>query len=526
MNIFDRVAKRLGYVKTAELKKVAPFLLAHAENQRWNIPEGEIYENQSSLYSRSSWVHTAIKHPASIASTTPVGIKRRIGEKLEDIENHPFELLLEQPNPLQSRFELLEATYAYSKLTGNVYWWLNRRSNKVAPAEVWLLPSHLVEPIPDGSMFLKGYKVDPANGQKPFFVPLHQMMHLKAFNSLSMFVGLSAMEPISPAASGDIAQQQHSLKFFKKEGGRMPGVLSFQDMIQNDMWAEVRKEFRDHAAKEQFMLLRGIGEKAVNWTPMEISRKEMQFIEAREFSRNEIYDLLAPGLTSILDPSANVASGRIGKEALTEYAVYPFHQQLSARITSDILPAYGDNLMCEFEDVRIADRAMELKEQETAFKIMTVNEIRERFWDLEPISDERGDKLVDGPGETPQQFQSESNKDKDRHPMLEGSRDNSRQDGNPDNDDDALPAKAKVIEVQPTKSQKMRDELEQWQRFVYKRIKAGKSVQSLRDFEAEHIPASLKGAIEGALEAIEGAEDVKSVFSDAIAWQGYPSCQI
>ena len=63
------------------------------------------------------------------------------------------------------------------------------------------------------------------------------------------------------------------------------------------------------------------------------------------------------------------------------------------------------------------------------------------------------------------------------------------------------------------------DELRRWQRFVEKRMKEGKT---LREFETSIIPASLKGAIEGALEDIKSVDDVKSLFSHALTWRGYP----
>lgn len=62
-------------------------------------------------------------------------------------------------------------------------------------------------------------------------------------------------------------------------------------------------------------------------------------------------------------------------------------------------------------------------------------------------------------------------------------------------------------------------DLKRWQRMVEKRVKEGKEI---REFESSFIPASLKGAIEGALESAKTVEDVKSIFSGVIAWRGYP----
>jgi phage portal protein BeeE len=62
-------------------------------------------------------------------------------------------------------------------------------------------------------------------------------------------------------------------------------------------------------------------------------------------------------------------------------------------------------------------------------------------------------------------------------------------------------------------------ELGRWMRMAEKRVKDGKSI---REFETDIIPASLHGAISGALESVKKPEDVKAIFDGVIAWQGYP----
>ena len=62
-------------------------------------------------------------------------------------------------------------------------------------------------------------------------------------------------------------------------------------------------------------------------------------------------------------------------------------------------------------------------------------------------------------------------------------------------------------------------ELGRWMRFAQKRISDGRE---LREFESDIIPASLHGAISGALEAAKTVEEVKAVFDNALEWRGYP----
>lgn len=64
-----------------------------------------------------------------------------------------------------------------------------------------------------------------------------------------------------------------------------------------------------------------------------------------------------------------------------------------------------------------------------------------------------------------------------------------------------------------------REEIRRWQRMVEKRVREGKAI---REFESDIIPASLHGAISGALEHVKNVDDVKRLFTGVIEWQGYP----
>ena len=127
----DRIAARLGYTKAAGIP--APgFLRAGLSEWSAEIPDYSIVRNQAELYQRLSWVHIAVTIVAQTAAGTRLAVKTLQNEKTTEITNHPFELLLNHPNPLQSRFEFLEATFGYRALTGNCYWWLNRPRRAVA----------------------------------------------------------------------------------------------------------------------------------------------------------------------------------------------------------------------------------------------------------------------------------------------------------------------------------------------------------------------------------------------------------
>jgi hypothetical protein len=82
------------------------------------------------------------------------------------------------------------------------------------------------------------------------------------------------------------------------------------------------------------------------------------------------------------------------------------------------------------------------------------------------------------------------------------------------------PSTDKQDEKQDDKDDPMQEDLKRWQRKATKRLKDGKG--AVCEFESEHIPESIKGAILGALEAVQSVRDIADIFSNVLVWSEYP----
>ena len=511
MSIFDNLMQRMGYIKTEQLKDIPRHLLANAAVAKYSLPDSSRYENQADLYRRLSWVHIAVSVKAQSCAVTPFNVKRLVGEEEEDIPNHPFEELLRRPNPLMSRFEFIEATAAYKSLTGNAYWWLNSPVPGSPPAEIWIIPPHKIDPVPDEKMYLSGYMYHADNGQD-FPIPLHQIVHFKGFNPLSEFIGLSPVESIATVAIGDMAMQKWNTQAFGENNARLPGILAFADPFNPSDWQQMQEEV-DRAAKlRNIMMLQNVSPDGVKWIQASLSQKEMEFLAGREFNKEEIYGIFAPGLASMLDVNATEANANTGKATFTEYALWPMIVSMAEKITNDLLPSYGENLTGEFDDIRVTDRAMELSEQEAAAKVMKIDELREKFYELDKLGDERGDLLVAQIGASP--ILSEEEKER-----LEANT-QAMQENMQGNDDGAIPAPEIFQPRQPdeepreraegeNKKAEIQGELGTWQRWATGRVKQDKP---LVGFNTEFIPLAMKAEVLSMLTDAKTPADVTAIF--------------
>ena len=502
MGLIENILRKAGYYKAQTLSRPIPrHLVATAEAEKWTIPDYQLYANQVSLYAKLSWINAAVRLVSQTAAAAPLNVMQYSEEKEADIISHPFEDRLKRPNPLQSRSEFLEASFSSYIMTGNCYWWINMVGGSIA--ELWVLPSKYIKPVPDENMYIRGYAYKPAGYAEPIPIEVRNIVHFKTWNPYNEFVGLSLMESIAIAAEGDMAMQYQNARTYKEEGGRLPSVLSFADQIGDVEWEKIKRDVRQHEAERRMMLLRGTGTGQMQWIQNSMSNRDMEYLESRTFTKEEIWSVIAPGMSSMLAVNATEANSKTGKATFAEYAIYPRHVAFSEKITNDLLPLYGDNLVCEFEDVRISDKILEIQEQTEYAKTHTIDEIRERYYGDKPIGDERGVLLpAQVSSITPRELVDEPmNIEPNQTPAPE--REKEVDGGGFDENEDRQQERESAAGYG--------EEIKAWERKAVNRIKAQKALDF--DFIANEIPERVQNIIKSALAECKSADDVREVFS-------------
>lgn len=482
MNLLDSLLSRLGYVKARV--PIPEWLGQEARASRYAAYEtAATVQRQADLYSKLTWIATAIDTVAESCAPVPYHVKERRGEETVDIPNHDFERLLANPNPLQSRYEFQRDIFSYYGLTGNGIIWKNRESEQAPPDELWVMPSQYVKPVPDEKMYLKGYTFDTGTGQ-PIPLETWEICHIKTFNPIHPFWGLSAVQQLYTVGRGDLAQQAWNANLFGEDNAKIPGALAFASMISNPDWERLKAETRENwggARRKGPLMLRGTGAGGVNWVQMALSQKEMEFIESRKFTKEEVHGKLAPGLASILDVNATEANAIAGKSVFLEFALWPRLSAVGAKMSKDILSAYGENLVGEYDDVRQSNRLLDLQEQQEYSKVHTVDEIRQEYYEGDPLpeGDPRGAMFPAQIGQSTRTEEPEAQ----------------------------MPAEQGMVPVE--RPEPVETEMKAWERWALKRL--GKA--NGREFEPRAIPIFQAARIRARLAQAKTAEDVGRAFA-------------
>lgn len=305
------------------------------------------------------------------------------------------------------------------------------------------------------------------------------------------------------ASAGDLAQQRYNLNLFDKDNAKIPAAIAFKDMINDPDWLRLQEDMKAQwggTNRKGYLLMRGAGE-GVNYIPMALSQKEMEFLASRQFTKEEIYSIVAPGLSSILAIKATEANAKTGKATLIEFAAWPALCAVGEKITNDVMPLYGENFVAEYDDIRVTDRVLEIQEQTEYARTHTIDEIRKKYYEDDPIGDERGELLPaqvtvkDGAPREPVQAEPE--------PVPEALQpfQNGQQPEQPGQEPPEQPAEQE--------QDNRKADLDRWRRKALKGLTKGSANVS---FESDFIPSDLATAIRAKLADCKTPEDVRSAF--------------
>ncbi len=450
------------------LREVVPHLEAVAvHNQFMSMPD---LMPQTRVYEQSPWVHVAINRIAEAGALVPLRVLQVQGEDRLEVENHPLEQLLNQPNPTMSRFELFEQTLGFLELMGNAYWFLAGDAHG-RPREIWVLRPDRVTIVPDAEQYVRGYLYE-INGQH---IPLDavEVVHFKRWHPNNDYYGLPAISAARLAVSSDRAMAEWNHNTFGKDKGVPAGMINIKEFVTDTDFARIKREWNSSygGVQRKTAFLRG-GD--IEWRNVGLNHTDADFLKGREAHRNEILNIFGIPV-GLVSENATEANAKVAERQFIERTLYPKLVRLAQKITQELLPFYAGESVAVFDDIRPTDTHARLEEIRVAQSVMSINEIRQRFFQLPAVV--WGDLPV---GMSPVEPMT---------PQLEVG--------------DAEPA-------EETSTKTAMDELTQWERFALKRV--GKS--GGRAFTVHEIPDDVAFEVSARLLTCADKESVKALFAE------------
>lgn len=341
-------------------------------------------------YAESVVAYSCINRIAAAISSVEVLLYRKDKKgNLAKLDSHPLLDLIYNPNPTQSWREFIESVTAYHQLSGNAFVFGNgadgskvRELQVLNSGKVRILPSkgffpEAYEYRPDSSSVYK-YTVDQLTGKSP-------IMHIKTFNPLNQWGGLS---PIEPAAAGidfhslgqrwnvslisNGARPSGALKVSSSDG--MPAALT-EDQYKR-LQSEIDEQYTGTRNTGRPMLLEG----GLEWVEMSINPKDMDFLEGKHSAARDI--ALAFGVPPQLlgiPGDSTYSNYSEAKSAFWIDKVLPLLGSYLDAFNRWLVPMYGDGLYLWYDEAGIP--ALEPMRNAKATRVnaatyMTINEKR------------------------------------------------------------------------------------------------------------------------------------------------------
>jgi hypothetical protein len=187
-------------------------------------------------------------------------------------------------------------------------------------------------------------------------------------------------------------------KFFDKDNVMPSALINVSSGVpgtpieQSDLDAlkgELRADYTAAARKTAITSADSMQAILLGW-----NAKDMDFIGGRQFTKDELYAIygVPAGLT---DKNATEANATTADKIFKEKTVWPLLVLIAEQMTAElVVPYYGPDLEATFDDIRPANRALELQEDISSRETLTIDERRKRFWKLGPLPNGRGTKTA------------------------------------------------------------------------------------------------------------------------------------
>lgn len=319
-------------------------------------------------------------------------LTKTVRGKKERVYDHPFLDLLHRPNSYQTGSDVLYLLSTYLDTHGDAFILPIRALNKKNIIELYVLDPSRVTVIAGKSELVVGYKYLTRENKEEYFAA-DDLVPIVQPNPYNQLRGVSTIAMAKHEIEADYNSIVWNKNFF--ENGAIPsGVLTVKDTLEDDSFARLKSEWKRNYEGKANAYKTAILEGGVEYKVINPSQKDMDFIEQRRFSRDQILSVfkVPKSLVAITD-DVNRANAETQEYVFAKRVLKPRLNLIREKLNRFLLAQYPDmqGYSLEFENPVPDDKEYTLKRKKESVGLwVTPNEIREEEG-REPIND--GDTL-------------------------------------------------------------------------------------------------------------------------------------
>ncbi len=308
------------------------------------------------------------------------------------VSDHVILNLLDYVNPWQTGQELIEIHSLHTDLAGRAYWYLPKNKLGV-PAEIWLLPPHMVKVVPGKSEFIKGYILRVGSEAIP--LSNDEVIRFSMPDPLNPYGGIGFVQ----AASVELDSESYAGKWnrnFFFNSARPDAALEVEDTLSEEQFDRLRQQwgskYQGYMNSHKVAILEG----GVKYKQIAITQKDMDFPALRRQTRENLMFTFGMPL-SVMGVSENVnkANAEAGEYTFGRWLVKPRLSRIKHKLNERLVPMFpmAEGLELDFDEVvsETVEEKKGLAESGTRSGWMTINEAR-KLNGFDPLPN--GDQLL------------------------------------------------------------------------------------------------------------------------------------
>lgn len=378
MKILDRFINKLGYNKEIKKKEVLPWSDVPEVNA---VIMGETppqWTSKDYLKNAKGWVFSCVSVIADEIGAIDLHLYKRNKDKTEEIFEHPLLDLLYKVNNFTTKFDHWWMTQNYLEYTGEAPWLLDRDGDGL-PISMFLLKPNKLEIKSSEDKIIDHYEYKPEPRRTIIFKP-EDIIFIKYPSITKQFRGRGTLEAAKQTVDLDNYSEAWNVNFFYN-AARPDAILTTDQKLT--------KEQREHLDKTWNKKFQGLNKNAklailesgLKYQQMQLSQKDMDFLEQQRFSRDKILAVFRVPKTAIgITEDVNRANAEATDYVFALRTIEPKMKRIVEQLNEFLVPMFGDDLFLGFTDPVPENTELKLKEYEKALKSgwMSPNEIRDK----------------------------------------------------------------------------------------------------------------------------------------------------
>ena len=403
MKITQRILNKFGYGKIQDKAKTKKEVLS------WDdIPESSGFtidpvtmsvapslKTADYLNSAVGWVYAAVSVIADEVATIDIRLFKKKDGKIEEVFDHAILDFLNKVNSFTTKFDHFWLTQEYLELTGEAPWLIVMGLDEKPEAMFLLRPDRLAIKFNEDKNSQKVidkyiYTVGPNKTEE--FEP-EEIIFLKYPNPTIPFRGRGTLEAAAKVFNLDKFSEDWNVNFFFN-AARPDAILTTDKTLTDvqikrlkDQW---KKNFKGIENRAKLAVL----EAGLDYKPLQMTQKDMDFIEQQRFSRDKIFSIFrVPKTVVAITDQVNLANAETGALSFARWTIRPKMQRIIEQLNEFLVPLFNeDGLFLDFVDPVPENTTAKTDKYDSALKSgwMTPNEVRKEE-NLVPI--EGGDEL-------------------------------------------------------------------------------------------------------------------------------------